>query len=70
MYMHIYVDTSMHTVTTDEKRSYEFEGEWIGIYGRVWREEKEERNVVIKVLSKKERGRHVFWWLSSVVVEH
>jgi hypothetical protein len=36
----------MHAITS-AKRSHEFEGEWGGIYGRTWREDKEERTVTV-----------------------
>lgn len=39
----------MHTTTVGEKRDHEFEGEWIGIYGRVWREEVERSHAVIRL---------------------
>lgn len=37
----------MHTITTGEELSHEFEGDWGGIYGGVWREEREGRKVII-----------------------
>lgn len=40
--MHIYT-----SITISEKRSQEFEGEQGGLYGKVWRGEKEGRNVLI-----------------------
>lgn len=43
MYMQI------HTVTIRDKRGHEFAGEWGGVHRRVWREERLERNVVIKL---------------------
>lgn len=39
----------MYAITTSEKRSHEFEGEWGGVYGRFWRKEREGINVVIKL---------------------
>lgn len=37
----------MHAIKINEKRGYKFEGEWGGLYKRVWREERERRNVII-----------------------
>lgn len=44
VYIYAYVDA----ITIDVKRSYEFEGKWGREQGRVWREERDERNVIIK----------------------
>lgn len=41
----------MHVITVHERR--EFEGEWGGEYGTVWREEKQGRKVSIVILSLK-----------------
>lgn len=41
----------MHVITTDEKCEEEFEGGWGGVQERVWREEKEGRNIEIKIQS-------------------
>jgi hypothetical protein len=37
----------MHRIIIGEKRSHEFEGKQEGVYGTVWREEWEGRNVII-----------------------
>lgn len=42
--IYAYVDA----ITIDVKRGYEFEGKWAREQGRVWREEGDERNVIIK----------------------
>lgn len=39
-------NTHMHAITVNERRGYEFEREWEGVYGTLWREKKQ----VIKVL--------------------
>lgn len=39
----------MHSIAISEKRGHELEGEWGGVYGKVWKEERKERNVVIKL---------------------
>ena len=51
----------MYTVTISEKRGLEFEGEWGGAYGRIWMEEGEGRNVVIKLNFK--NGSVTHWLL-------
>lgn len=43
----------MHAITLTEKRGLEFEGEWGGIHGSVWREEIEGRNVVLSKIKLK-----------------
>lgn len=39
----------MHTMTFSGKRGHHSEGEWGGIHGRVWRQEMEGGNNVIKL---------------------
>jgi hypothetical protein len=43
----------MHTIRVREKRGHQFEGEQGDIYGRVWRKEREVRNFVIIISSKR-----------------
>lgn len=42
--MYVY---TIYTVTVNEKRVHEFQGEKGGGYGTVWWEEKEEENVIL-----------------------
>lgn len=42
----------MYALTIDLKRGHEFKGEQEGVYGRVWREEREVESVLIKTVSK------------------
>ena len=42
-----------------EKRP-EFEGKWGGIYGKVWMEVREERNIVIKLQFQKYKEKKIF----------
>jgi hypothetical protein len=45
--MCIYIYTTIHRITIREKeRQHEFEGENPGVYGRIWREERERRDVI------------------------
>lgn len=46
---YIYMYVCMHAISINKKRGHEIEGEWgVGrVYGRVWREEKKGRNVII-----------------------
>lgn len=37
----------MHAITVNERRGYEFEGEWEGVYGTLWREKKQGIKVLI-----------------------
>lgn len=37
----------MHAITVNERRGYEFEGEWEGVYGTLWREERQGIKVLI-----------------------
>lgn len=55
LFRKIYVDsyTFIHAITIDEKRDHEFEGDQAGIYGRDLEEEREGRNVEIKIQSQK-----------------
>lgn len=46
-----YMNTYMHVITINEKRTHEFGG-WVGVYGRVWREERKERDVINFTISK------------------
>lgn len=51
---HFYLERFIdHSITTVEKRSHRFEGEWGGVYRKVWRNEREGRDVVIKPWSQK-----------------
>lgn len=43
----------MYAITVVDKRGYEFEDQE-EVYGMVWREEMEGRNIVIKVQSQKQ----------------
>lgn len=43
----------MYAIETGENRDHEFEEEWGRVYGRAWRKEREERNVVNPLQSKK-----------------
>lgn len=47
MFRNIYVDTYMHVGTINERSGCDFEEGWGEVYGRVWWEEKEGRNVII-----------------------
>lgn len=46
--MYIYKYVRMQVITIDKKCGYQFEGSRREAYGRIWREEREERNVIIK----------------------
>lgn len=49
-YIYLYKNTCTDAITISEKRKgHEFEGEWGGAKRRVWREEREARDVVIKL---------------------
>lgn len=43
----------MHVITVSLKRGPESKGEQGGAYGRVWKEEREQRNIVIKLQAQK-----------------
>lgn len=48
----------MHAITINENIGHEFEGEWAGVYGRIWKEKggKEKCNYIIsKVTVSKNR---------------
>lgn len=56
MYMHkcVYTNTHLRAITINfqketkfEKRSYDFEGEQGGVYGRAWGEERDQGTIVI-----------------------
>ena len=44
--------THLHTITINEKRAHKL-GEQGGIHARVWREEREGRNIVTNLQSQK-----------------
>lgn len=50
-------DTYMLACDKSERGGHEGEGEWGGVYGRVWEEEKEGRNVVIYYNLKTEKKK-------------
>lgn len=40
----------MHSIAVNKKKTgHEFEEDWGGAYRRVWKEETEERNVIVKL---------------------
>lgn len=39
---YVYPYPYTYAITNDDKRSHEFEGEWGGVYGSIWMEEREE----------------------------
>lgn len=45
----ICVYTYMHVIIINEKRGYEFKiaWRWMGVYGAIWKGEREGRNVII-----------------------
>lgn len=49
---YVYTHTYMYIIVISEKRGQEFEREQVGVYKRIWREEKEWINDVI-IISKK-----------------
>lgn len=52
-------------------KRYEFEAEWRGVDGRVWWEERDKRNVVIKIQSQEKMEKffkHLKrWWVSLLL---
>lgn len=40
-------NTHMHEITDNERRGYEFEGEWEGVYGPLWKDKKQGIKVLI-----------------------
>jgi hypothetical protein len=48
----VYIYAYVHILTI-KRRGHEFEGKWEGVSGRVWRGEREGRNVVIMLYSQK-----------------
>lgn len=61
----MYIDS--YACSNNENQSHEFPGEWEGVYGSVWREERAGRNYVItlKINKKitKRPGRVLGAWL-------
>jgi thymidylate synthase len=57
VYIYIYIYTYTHKYicaynNNCEKRDHRYEGDLGGAYGKVWRKEREEGNVVIKIKSQ------------------
>lgn len=50
--IYVYTNKYIHAKTIYEQRGHGFERDQEGVYGRVWREVREERNGVIKLQSK------------------
>lgn len=47
--MYVYKHTYTHVITIHEKRGNEFESSQGGMYGRLWREEREKFNYNLKI---------------------
>ena len=38
IYTHVYTNAYIHAIKIETNGGHEFEGDWKGMYGRVWRE--------------------------------
>lgn len=52
----MYIDS--YACSNNENQSHEFPGEWEGVYGSVWREERAGRNYVITLKINKKITKH------------
>lgn len=58
-YIQMYMYLQMHAIAIIERRYHEFEG---GAYGRVWKEVRQGKNIIIKIqLKNKQKIRHGFF---------